>query len=120
MCVCIPIDPISSVELKHVGGPAILNESFTLSCEANVPVEKVHWLRDGTVIYNSTGNNNNMTVSRAQLSDDGEYKCEAFNAVSNKTSNTYSLLVNCKYRYKKVSHYIYLSLYIHYATNVSM
>jgi len=90
------MDPISSVELKRVGGPAILNESFTLSCEANVPVEKVHWLRDGAVISvtNSTINNNNMTVNRAQLSDDGEYTCEAFNAVSNKTSNTYGLLVN--------------------------
>nr|XP_029535043.1 hemicentin-1-like isoform X1 [Oncorhynchus nerka] len=93
------VEPISAVSLNRDGKPPILDQSFTLRCEVTGPVDYIHWLMNGLLIslnnrtFFSTGNNT-MVINPIQLSDNGEYLCEAFNAVSNLTSMTYKLVVN--------------------------
>uniref|UniRef100_A0A4W5QPU2 Ig-like domain-containing protein n=1 Tax=Hucho hucho TaxID=62062 RepID=A0A4W5QPU2_9TELE len=82
--------------------PPILDQLFTLRCEVTGPVDYIHWLMNGQLIsknnrtFFSTGNKT-MVINPIQLSDNGEYICEAFNAVSNLTSMAYKLVVNCEY-----------------------
>lgn len=96
------IEPISAVSLNRDGKPPILDQSFTLRCEVTGPVDYIHWLMNGQLIslnnrtFFSTGNKT-MVINPIQFSDSGEYLCEAFNAVSNLTSMTYKLVVNCEY-----------------------
>nr|XP_046157426.1 carcinoembryonic antigen-related cell adhesion molecule 5-like [Oncorhynchus gorbuscha] len=91
--------PISAVSLNRVGKPPILDQSFTLRCEVTEPVYYIYWLMNGQLIslnnrtFFSTGNKT-MVINPIQFSDNGEYLCEAFNAVSNLTSMTYKLVVN--------------------------
>nr|XP_046155728.1 hemicentin-1-like isoform X5 [Oncorhynchus gorbuscha] len=93
------VEPISAVSLNRDGKPPILDQSFTLRCEVTEPVDYIHWLMNGQLIslnnrtFFST-DNNTMVINPIQLSDNGEYLCEAFNAVSNLTSMTYKLVVN--------------------------
>ncbi|XP_064863924.1 hemicentin-1-like isoform X3 [Oncorhynchus nerka] len=93
------VEPISAVSLNRDGKPPILDQSFTLRCEVTGPVDYIHWLINGQIIslnnrtFFSTGNKT-MVINPIQFSDSGEYLCEAFNAVSNKTSMTYTLVVN--------------------------
>ncbi|XP_070986054.1 hemicentin-1-like [Oncorhynchus clarkii lewisi] len=93
------VEPISAVSLNRDGKPPILDQSFTLRCEVTGPVDYIHWLINGQVIslnnrtFFST-DNKTMVINPIQFSDSGEYLCEAFNAVSNKTSMTYKLVVN--------------------------
>uniref|UniRef100_A0A8C7VX83 Ig-like domain-containing protein n=1 Tax=Oncorhynchus mykiss TaxID=8022 RepID=A0A8C7VX83_ONCMY len=93
------VEPISAVSLNRDGKPPILDQSFTLRCEVTGPVDYIHWLMNGQLIslnnrtFFSTGNKT-MVINPIQLSDNGEYLCEAFNAVSNLTSMTYKLVVN--------------------------
>ncbi|CDQ81192.1 unnamed protein product [Oncorhynchus mykiss] len=93
------VEPISAVSLNRDGKPPILDQSFTLRCEVTGPVDYIHWLINGQVIslnnrtFFST-DNKTMVINPIQFSDSGEYLCEAFNAVSNKTSMTYTLVVN--------------------------
>ncbi|XP_071239616.1 hemicentin-1-like [Salvelinus alpinus] len=92
------VEPISAVTLNRDGKPPILDQSFTLRCEVTGPVDYIHWLMNGQLIslnrtFFSTGNKT-MVINPIQFSDSGEYLCEAFNDVSNKTSMTYKLVVN--------------------------
>ncbi|XP_064803844.1 carcinoembryonic antigen-related cell adhesion molecule 5-like [Oncorhynchus masou masou] len=93
------VEPISAVSLNRDGKPPILDQSFTLRCEVTGPVDYIHWLMNGQLIslnnrtFFST-DNNTMVINPIQFSDNGEYLCEAFNAVSNLTSMTYKLVVN--------------------------
>ncbi|XP_052345997.1 hemicentin-1-like isoform X4 [Oncorhynchus keta] len=93
------VEPISAVSLNRDGKPPILDQSFTLRCEVTEPVDYIHWLMNGQLIslnnrtLFSTGNKT-MVINPIQFSDNGEYLCEAFNAVSNLTSMTYKLVVN--------------------------
>nr|XP_029535033.1 hemicentin-1-like isoform X2 [Oncorhynchus nerka] len=93
------VEPISAVSLNRDGKPPILDQSFTLRCEVTEPVDYIHWLMNGQLIslnnrtFFSTGNKT-MVIIPIQFSDNGEYLCEAFNAVSNLTSMTYKLVVN--------------------------
>ncbi|KAM3614517.1 uncharacterized protein V6R79_015708 [Siganus canaliculatus] len=91
--------PITAVAVNRTGGPAILDESFTLYCEVTGPVDSIQWLRNGQLITadNATifGTNNTMlTLNPVQLSDDGDYQCQAFNYVSNMSSSLYTVKVN--------------------------
>ncbi|XP_055780472.1 carcinoembryonic antigen-related cell adhesion molecule 1-like [Salvelinus fontinalis] len=96
------VEPISAVTLNRDGKPPILDQSVTLRCEVTGPVDYIHWLMNGQLIslnnrtFFST-DNKTMVINPIQLSDSGEYLCEAFNAVSNLTSMTYKLVVNCEY-----------------------
>ncbi|XP_029928007.1 carcinoembryonic antigen-related cell adhesion molecule 1 [Myripristis murdjan] len=93
------VEPISAVVVNNVGRPPILNESFTLHCEVTGPVDYIHWWRNGEIISisNTTAlimGNNTLTLNPVQHSDNGDYQCEAFNAVSNMTSHIYTVIVN--------------------------
>uniref|UniRef100_A0AAZ3Q0A8 Ig-like domain-containing protein n=1 Tax=Oncorhynchus tshawytscha TaxID=74940 RepID=A0AAZ3Q0A8_ONCTS len=93
------VEPISAVSLNRDGKPPILDQSFTLRCEVTGPIDYIHWLINGQVISQNnrtffSTDNKTMVINPIQFSDSGEYLCEAFNAVSNKTSMTYTLVVN--------------------------
>lgn len=95
------LDPLTTVAVIQTGGPATLYEPFTLSCEVPEPAETILWWKDdclisvdNTTIFDMT--NKTLTLSSAQLSDNGNYQCQAFNYVSNVTSSPYELQVNCK------------------------
>ncbi|MFT7800595.1 hemicentin-1-like [Arapaima gigas] len=93
------IDPVSKVTINVTGELPILNGSFALSCSVSGPVTFIQWLKDGWPLSpnNKTifsGDNSSVTFSLVELSDNGNYRCEASNAVSNQTSPEYKLLVN--------------------------
>ncbi|XP_008288307.1 carcinoembryonic antigen-related cell adhesion molecule 1 [Stegastes partitus] len=93
------LDPLTAVVVKNIGGPAILNKPFTLQCEVTGTANTVKWWRNGQPVYadNTTvldKNNKTLTLNPVQLSDNGYYKCQACNPVSNMTSSPYTLEVN--------------------------
>ncbi|XP_046896168.1 carcinoembryonic antigen-related cell adhesion molecule 5-like [Hypomesus transpacificus] len=91
------VEPISAVTVNSAGKQPIQNESFTLSCNVSGPADYIHWMKNNQMISADSFFsvvNKTLTINSVQHSDNGNYSCEAFNAVSNKTSNPYSLLVN--------------------------
>ncbi|KAJ8388821.1 hypothetical protein AAFF_G00125770 [Aldrovandia affinis] len=93
------LEPISEVKVSNSRKLPILNQAFVLSCEVTGPVNSICWLRDGWPLLaeNRTAfseDNSSVTFNPVQRSDDGNYQCEAYNAVSNRTSSGYQLLVN--------------------------
>ncbi|XP_062395016.1 hemicentin-1-like [Sardina pilchardus] len=93
------IDPISAVLIMK-GEPPILNMTFTLTCDVTGPVESIHWMKSSDYLQTTEDNrisftdgNKTLTFSPVMHSDDGDYKCSASNAVSNKSSN-FTLKVN--------------------------
>ncbi|XP_029115923.1 carcinoembryonic antigen-related cell adhesion molecule 5-like [Scleropages formosus] len=95
----IIIDPVSKVKIDATGQHPIVNENFTLSCGVSGPVDFIQWLKDGwpLSLNNTTalsGDNSSLSFSPVQLTDNGNYECEASNAVSNQSSPAYKLLVS--------------------------
>ncbi|KPP60718.1 hemicentin-1-like, partial [Scleropages formosus] len=93
------IDPVSKVKIDATGQHPIVNENFTLSCGVSGPVDFIQWLKDGwpLSLNNTTtlsGDNSSLSFSPVQLTDNGNYECEASNAVSNQSSPAYKLLVS--------------------------
>ncbi|XP_067094943.1 hemicentin-1-like [Osmerus mordax] len=93
------VEPISAVMVNSAGKQPIQNQSFTLSCNVSGPADYIHWMKNNQMISAASVTdfsvvNKTLTINSVQRSDNGNYSCEAFNAVSNKTSNPYSLLVN--------------------------
>ncbi|CAL8247465.1 unnamed protein product [Lota lota] len=90
------MDPISHVAVSRAGGPVILGQSVTLSCDVNETVESILWWKNGTMMaHNITSlSNKSLTLDPVSQLDAGEYKCQAFNSVSNMTSSPYRLIVN--------------------------
>lgn len=77
---------------------------FNLSCNVVGPVDYIQWMKNDMYLYADntiTFFNGNSTLSfkKLALRDDGLYQCAASNAVSNISSQPYSLMVNCEYRY---------------------
>uniref|UniRef100_A0A3P8SNX7 Ig-like domain-containing protein n=1 Tax=Amphiprion percula TaxID=161767 RepID=A0A3P8SNX7_AMPPE len=92
------IDPITAVVVKPTSGPAMLHEPFTLQCEVAGSADTILWWMDGQPISadNATVfgmNNKTLTLNSVQPSDNGHYKCQAFNSVSNMTSSPYTVNV---------------------------
>lgn len=84
--------------------PAIFGETFSLSCQVTGPVDIIHWWKNHQLISadNKTTfgtGNRTLTISSTQHSDGGDYQCEAFNSVSNQTSDPFTVTVYCKYLY---------------------
>ncbi|XP_022620364.1 carcinoembryonic antigen-related cell adhesion molecule 5-like [Seriola dumerili] len=93
------LDPLETVEVNHTGGPAILDQPFALHCAVTGSVDRIQWWRNGHLIYpNDTivfdMNNKTLILNPVQQSDNGDYQCQAFNAVSNMTSSPYNVEVN--------------------------
>ncbi|XP_042345094.1 carcinoembryonic antigen-related cell adhesion molecule 5-like [Plectropomus leopardus] len=93
------VEPIAAAVVKHTGGPAILNEPFSLHCEVTGFVTSIHWWKNGQLIQpdNATNfhmDNKTLILDPVQLSDDGDYRCQAVNPVSNMTSSPYTVQVN--------------------------
>ncbi|XP_058503808.1 carcinoembryonic antigen-related cell adhesion molecule 5-like [Solea solea] len=93
------LDPLESVEVNNTGGPAILDKSFSLHCDVLGSVDRVQWwqnwqllMPDSTTTFSM--NNKTLTLNPVQHSDNGNYKCQAFNSVSNLTSSPYTVQVN--------------------------
>ncbi|XP_053289449.1 carcinoembryonic antigen-related cell adhesion molecule 1 [Pleuronectes platessa] len=93
------LDPLEAVQVNRVGGPAILNKPFTLHCEVTGTVNTIQWWRNWQIIVHDNTtiidmNNKTLTLNAIQHSDNGDYKCQAFNSVSNMTSSPYVVMVN--------------------------
>ncbi|KAM9353509.1 carcinoembryonic antigen-related cell adhesion molecule 1 [Symphorus nematophorus] len=93
------MEPLEAAVVNHTGGPAILNEPFTLHCNIIGSVDKIQWWRNGQLI--SADNitvfgmsNKTLTLDPVRVSDNGDYQCQAFNYVSNITSSPYTVEVN--------------------------
>uniref|UniRef100_A0A3B4WBF3 Hemicentin-1-like n=2 Tax=Seriola lalandi dorsalis TaxID=1841481 RepID=A0A3B4WBF3_SERLL len=93
------LDPLETVEVNHTGGPAILDQPFALHCAVNGSVYRIQWWRNGhlispndTIVFDM--NNRTLIFNPVQQSDNGDYQCQAFNAVSNMTSSPYNVEVN--------------------------
>ncbi|XP_078107950.1 carcinoembryonic antigen-related cell adhesion molecule 1 [Sander vitreus] len=89
--------PIVAVVVNHTGGPVILHERLILHCEVTGVVASFQWWRNGQRITadNTTEiNNKTLIIFSVQLSDNGNYQCQAFNSVSNMTSSPYTVQVN--------------------------
>ncbi|XP_023117529.3 carcinoembryonic antigen-related cell adhesion molecule 1 [Amphiprion ocellaris] len=92
------LDPITAVVVKPTSGPAMLHEPFTLQCEVAGSADTILWWMNGQPISadNATVfgmNNKTLTLNSVQPSDNGHYKCQAFNSVSNMTSSPYTVNV---------------------------
>lgn len=88
--------------MNQTGGPVILHESLKMHCAVTGSVDSIHWFRNGQLISpdNRTSfedGNKTVIINLVQLSDEGDYLCQAFNNVSNVTSSPYTVQVNCKY-----------------------
>ncbi|XP_031432054.1 carcinoembryonic antigen-related cell adhesion molecule 5-like [Clupea harengus] len=92
------IDVISMVMVNKVDGPPELNMTFKLSCDVTGPVDSTYWMRNGTYLQSNdrtSFSNRNMTLtfSPVEHSDNGDYQCVAMNAVSERNSSEYMLMV---------------------------
>ncbi|XP_051574400.1 carcinoembryonic antigen-related cell adhesion molecule 1 [Myxocyprinus asiaticus] len=77
----------------------ILNQSFTLSCNYKGDVDSIQWMKNGMYLLPNNSisfsiDNSTLSFNQLTLGDDGQYQCEASNAVSNMTSQAYNLMVN--------------------------
>ncbi|CAL8359468.1 unnamed protein product [Arctogadus glacialis] len=91
------LDPIYHVSVSHAGGPVILGQSVTLSCDVNGSVDSISWWKNGTAMmaHNMTSlRNRSLTLDPVTKPDAVDYNCQAFNFVSNMTSSPYRLIVN--------------------------
>ncbi|CAJ1062608.1 carcinoembryonic antigen-related cell adhesion molecule 1 [Xyrichtys novacula] len=94
------VKPIEAIHVKNQGGPAILDEDFTLLCEVTgSEVTAIHWWKDQKIIsaFDSMvldNDNKTLTLTPAQLSDKGDYQCLAFNEVSELVSSSYTVEIN--------------------------
>uniref|UniRef100_A0A3Q3XCZ4 Ig-like domain-containing protein n=1 Tax=Mola mola TaxID=94237 RepID=A0A3Q3XCZ4_MOLML len=73
--------------------------SLKMHCAVTGSVDSIHWFRNGQLISpdNRTlfeDGNKTVIINLVQLSDEGDYQCQAFNYVSNVTSSPYRVQVN--------------------------
>ncbi|KAI4811474.1 hypothetical protein KUCAC02_014379 [Chaenocephalus aceratus] len=93
------LTPIVAVVVNPTGGPPILHEQYMLHCEVTGYVGNIQWSRNGqpitadnTTVIDMT--NRTLLLKPVQLSDNGNYRCEASSPVSNMTSHPYTVEVN--------------------------
>nr|CAQ13811.1 novel protein similar to vertebrate titin (TTN) [Danio rerio] len=92
--------PVSNVVVNISDGQQpIFSNPFTLTCTASGNVDYIQWMLNGAVIYPQDGitfssDNSTLSFSNLNLSDNGNYQCEASNDISNMTSTAYDLMVN--------------------------
>ncbi|XP_067304999.1 carcinoembryonic antigen-related cell adhesion molecule 1 isoform X2 [Pseudorasbora parva] len=91
--------PITHVMVNAGNQQPVLNQPFTLSCNAIGDVEYIQWTKNGTFLYPANGitfssDNSTLSFQNLSLSDDGHYQCTAMNTVSYSNSQAYDLMVN--------------------------
>ncbi|XP_030606030.1 carcinoembryonic antigen-related cell adhesion molecule 5-like [Archocentrus centrarchus] len=91
------IDPVTAMVVSHA--PAILGETFSLLCEVTGTADIIIWWRNGHLISADNEatfsmDNKTLTLNPVLLSHGGNYQCQAFNSVSNMTSDSYTVTVN--------------------------
>uniref|UniRef100_A0A4W4E662 Ig-like domain-containing protein n=1 Tax=Electrophorus electricus TaxID=8005 RepID=A0A4W4E662_ELEEL len=93
---------ISSAMVLPSSNQPIFNMSFILSCDIVGPVDSTYWEKNGLYLHSDSriflsNKNKTLTLTQLTLSDDGDYQCVASNSVSNMTSGSYRLIVNCEF-----------------------
>ncbi|XP_025767375.1 carcinoembryonic antigen-related cell adhesion molecule 5-like [Oreochromis niloticus] len=93
------VDPVKAVAV-NLSHPASLGEMFSLSCEVKGAADMIFWWRNGEILISADNNNTafspdnkTLTITSAQHSDGGNYQCQAFNAVSNLTSDKFTVTI---------------------------
>ena len=103
--LCSPITaPITEVQIQTPLKAPVEGQSYTMNCNVTGAVDHVCWWKDGLLMSSNNRtdfavDNQTLIINPIQHSDMGDYKCQAMNAVSNMTSNAYSLVVNCEYSF---------------------
>ncbi|KAM6968147.1 carcinoembryonic antigen-related cell adhesion molecule 1 [Aplochiton taeniatus] len=93
------IDPISAVQIAMPLKPAIEDHPYTLSCEVTGPVVYIQWWKNGQALMadNRTVfsmDNTTVILNPVRRSNNGDYQCQAGNAVSNMISSPHRVWVN--------------------------
>ena len=75
-------------------------DNVTLSCNATAnPVPTISWTRNGSPVDSSgisfSEDNKQLTITDANRTNSGEYRCVASNELGNDTSNAASLDIQC-------------------------
>ncbi|CAH0551174.1 unnamed protein product, partial [Brassicogethes aeneus] len=89
----IQIVPVSvNTPLESV--TSVTGADITIPCEVRGnPQPKVEWYKNGNALYTSNKNkilgNNTLMIYNADLSDSGEYTCEAVNSISQDSKKIY-------------------------------
>uniref|UniRef100_A0A3Q3JZ34 Ig-like domain-containing protein n=1 Tax=Monopterus albus TaxID=43700 RepID=A0A3Q3JZ34_MONAL len=87
------------IRIWVIANPSIFNKPFNLTCVVTESVDTILWWKDGQLISASNttiigADNKTLELSPVRRSDNGSYWCEAFNAVSNRTSSPYNVIVD--------------------------
>ncbi|XP_052002358.1 carcinoembryonic antigen-related cell adhesion molecule 1 isoform X1 [Xyrauchen texanus] len=93
------IVPVTTVMVNEGNRQPVFNQSFTLICSASGDVGYIQWIKNNmhllpNNIISFSNDNSTLIFNQLSFSDDGQYQCEASNAVSNMTSQAYNLMVN--------------------------
>uniref|UniRef100_A0A3P8YU57 Ig-like domain-containing protein n=1 Tax=Esox lucius TaxID=8010 RepID=A0A3P8YU57_ESOLU len=93
------VAPVTMTMIKVEGAQPILNKTFSLTCETTGTVFSIQWMRNGLLLHDDettqfSTDNKTLTFNFVQHSDNGDYKCSAFNPFSNMTSPDYRLIIN--------------------------
>ncbi|KAM8847150.1 carcinoembryonic antigen-related cell adhesion molecule 1 [Synchiropus picturatus] len=90
-------EPVTMVSV--VGSDPVLNQTFSLTCDARGTVHSITWSYQGMPLY--PGGNKNLSMDNAILtfdpvmrSDNGNYRCEASNPHSRRASDNFTLTVS--------------------------
>ncbi|XP_041032797.1 carcinoembryonic antigen-related cell adhesion molecule 5-like isoform X1 [Carcharodon carcharias] len=93
------IEPVSEPEIvPSVSQTLESNGTVTLNCNVSGDSPSIRWIKDGLYLqYNDRMNvsldNHTLKITAVNRSDSGNYQCEAYNSVSNKTSDAFFLIV---------------------------
>ncbi|XP_010765344.1 carcinoembryonic antigen-related cell adhesion molecule 1-like [Notothenia coriiceps] len=90
--------PVTMASIKIVGALPIMNHTFTLTCETAGSVHYIGWMYNLSQLHSD--NTKNISMDNATLTfnpvtnaDNGDYRCEANNALSHFVGPIFSLEV---------------------------
>ncbi|XP_016319531.1 carcinoembryonic antigen-related cell adhesion molecule 5-like isoform X1 [Sinocyclocheilus anshuiensis] len=90
--------PVIGVMVNMDNQQPIFNQPFTLTCTVSGDVQHIQWMKNGVNLnhdnrINFTNNDSVLNFNPLTLSDNGQYQCEASNAINNMTSLAFDLKV---------------------------
>lgn len=93
--------PITDVQVEASMEPPVEGRSYQLSCAVTGPADGIYWMKDDEILHGDSSTvfdmgNKTVTMGPLHRSDDGAYQCSAWNVYWNKTSEAYSLQVDCE------------------------